>query len=169
MFLNRLFVSTIFALGLASAVIAQNAAPATAPTAEHIQLGREVVEASGAAKTFDQVIPVFIEQAKSSILGSNPDLSKDLTTVGEAIKPDFQKRTSELMNNLGAAYAQNFSMDELKKMRDFYRSPEGKKMVEFLPKVMEASYVQTQEWSQVMSRDIMLRFKAEFAKRNIKI
>ena len=82
MFLNRLFVSTIFALGLASAAFAQNAAPAPAPTAEHIQLGREVVEASGAAKTFDQVIPVFIEQAKSSILGSNPDLSKDLTTVG---------------------------------------------------------------------------------------
>jgi uncharacterized protein len=157
----------VFAALFSTAVFAQT--PVAQPSAEHIALGREVVEASGAAKGFEGVIPQFLEQAKSVILGSNPDLSRDLNTIGEQIKPDFQKRVVELTNNIGSAYAKSFSMDELKKIRDFYNSPEGKKMVATLPIILEQSYVQSQEWSQVMSRDILTRFKTEFAKKNIKI
>jgi uncharacterized protein len=163
-------VCVALSLWLAPSFAQAPAASAAPPlSAEHIKLGREVVEASGAAKSFDNVIPNFIEQAKSVILQNNPDLSKDLTSLGEVMRPDFQARISDLLNSIGTAYARTFSMDELKKIRDFYNSPEGKKMVNTLPQVLEGSYMQSQEWSAVVSRDIMARFRAEFAKKNIKI
>jgi uncharacterized protein len=165
--LSTAFKGLFLATALSLAAHAQ--APAVKLTPEHIQLGREVVEASGAAKSFENVIPTFLEQAKSVILGSNPDLSRDLNTIGEQIKPDFQKRVGDLLNNIGEAYARSFTADELKKIRDFYASPEGKKMVANQQTVLEGAYVQSQEWSQVMTRDILARYKAEFAKKNIKI
>ncbi len=145
------------------------AAPAAAPSASAVAVAREVVVASGAAASFENIVPGFVEQAKAMIQQSNPDLGPQLKEIGAAVLPDFRSRSEDLVGFIATAYASRFSEDELKKLLAFYRSPEGQKLVKTMPQVLEESYIRSQEWGQALSRDILARFRTELEKRGIKI
>ena len=148
------------------AAMAQVAPP---PSAAMVMLAREVVDASGAASTFDNVVPAFIEQAKGMIQQGNPDLGTHLKEIGDAIKPEFQKRTNDLVQLIAYTYAQKFTEDELRKLLAFYKSPEGQKLVKTMPSILEESFSRSQDWSNAVSREIVARFRLELEKRGIKI
>lgn len=147
------------------------AAPAAAPqpSAEHVAIARQVVELSGASSSFDGVIPAFIEQAKGLFLPTNPDLGRQFNEVGEVLKAEFQPRVNELINGIAVAYAQRFTMEELGRIRAFYQSPDGQKLVRTIPSIMEETFGRSQQWSQAVTRDIVQRFREEFAKRGIRL
>lgn len=147
------------------------AAPAAAaqPSAEHIALARQVVELSGASSSFDGVIPAFIEQAKALFLPTNPDLGRQFNEVGEALKAEFQPRVNELIQSIAVSYAQRFTMDELRRIQAFYQSADGQKLVRTIPGIMEETFGRSQQWSQAVTRDIVQRFREEFAKRGIRL
>lgn len=144
-------------------------APAAAPSPALVAIARDVVEASGAAASFDNIVPGFIDQAKAMIQQSNPDLGAQLKEIGGLLVPEFKPRTGDLVNFIAVAYASRFTEDELKKILAFYKSPEGQKLVKTMPLVLEESYGKSQEWGQLLSRDIVSRFRAELEKRGIKI
>jgi hypothetical protein len=147
------------------------AAPAAAPqpSADHIALARQVVELSGASSSFENVIPAFIEQAKSLFLPTNPDLGRQFNEVGDQLKTEFQPRVNELIQTIAVAYAQRFTMDELRRIQAFYQSADGQKMVRTIPSIMEETFGRSQQWSQIVTRDIVARFREEFAKRGIRL
>lgn len=158
--------------GQRPSLLAQAAPPAPTPpplSAEHVALARQVVELSGATASFQNVIPAFIEQAKAMFLPTNPDLGRQFNEVGETLKGEFQPRVEELIQAISAAYAQRFSMDELKKIQAFYQSPEGSKLVRTVPSIMEETFARSQQWSQVVTRDLVARFREEFVKRGIRL
>ncbi|QCK85821.1 DUF2059 domain-containing protein [Phreatobacter aquaticus] len=150
------------------------AAPPAAPAApqlapEHIALARQVVELSGATASFQNVIPAFIEQAKAMFLPTNPDLGRQFSEVGDQLKGEFQPRVEELIQAISAAYAQRFSVEELRKIQAFYQSPEGSKLVRTVPSIMEETFARSQQWSQIVTRDLVARFREEFVKRGIRL
>ncbi len=147
------------------------AAPAAAPqpAADHVALARQVVELSGASSSFDGVIPAFIEQAKALFLPTNPDLGRQFNEVGDALKAEFQPRVNELIQGIAVAYAQRFTVDELRRIQAFYQSAEGQKLVRTIPSIMEETFGRSQQWSQGVTRDIVARFREEFAKRGIRL
>lgn len=153
---------------LAQAPAAPQAA-APQPAAEHVALARQVVELSGASSSFENVIPAFIEQAKSLFLPTNPDLGRQFNEVGDQLKAEFQPRVDELIQGIATAYAQRFSMEELGRIRAFYQSADGQKLVRTIPSIMEETFGRSQQWSQAVTRDIVARFREEFAKRGIRL
>jgi len=149
---------------------AQPAAPAAAqPSAEHVALARQVVELSGASASFENVIPAFVEQAKSLFLPTNPDLGRQFNEVGDQLKTEFQPRVNELIQGIAVAYAQRFTIDELRRIQAFYQSADGQKLVRTIPSIMEETFGRTQQWSQIVTRDLVARFREEFAKRGIRL
>lgn len=136
---------------------------------EHVTLARQVVEASGAASSFDNVIPAFIEQAKGMFLPTNPDLGRQLNEVGDALRPEFQPRVNELIQSIAVSYAQRFSPEELRRILAFYQSADGQKLVRTIPAILEESFARSQQWSQVVTRDLVTRFREEFAKRGVRL
>ncbi|WP_439572748.1 DUF2059 domain-containing protein [Phreatobacter sp.] len=151
--------------------IAQAPAPqgAAQPPAEQVALARQVVELSGASASFENVIPAFIEQAKGLFLPTNPDLGRQFNEVGDQLKVEFQPRVNELIQGIAVAYAQRFTMDELRRIQAFYQSPDGQKLVRTIPSIMEETFGRSQQWSQAVTRDIVARFREEFAKRGIRL
>lgn len=139
------------------------------PSAEQVALARQVVELSGASASFENVIPAFIEQAKGLFLPTNPDLGRQFNEVGEQLKTEFQPRVNELIQGIAVAYAQRFTMDELRRIQAFYQSPDGQKLVRTIPSIMEETFSRSQQWSQAVTRDIVARFREEFAKRGIRL
>ncbi len=150
-----------------AAPVPQAAAPM--PPADHVALARQVVELSGASSSFENVIPAFVEQAKSLFLPTNPDLGRQFNEVGDQLKAEFQPRVNELIQGIAVAYAQRFSMDELRRIQAFYQSAEGQKLVRTIPSIMEETFGRSQQWSQLVTRDIVARFREEFAKRGIRL
>jgi hypothetical protein len=150
-----------------AAPVPQAAAPM--PPADHVALARQVVELSGASSSFENVIPAFVEQAKSLFLPTNPDLGRQFNEVGDQLKAEFQPRVNELIQGIAVAYAQRFSMDELRRIKAFYQSAEGQKLVRTIPSIMEETFGRSQQWSQLVTRDIVARFREEFAKRGIRL
>jgi len=76
---------------------------------------------------------------------------------------------NELIQGIAVAYAQRFTMDELRRIQAFYQSPDGQKLVRTIPSIMEETFGRSQQWSQAVTRDIVARFREEFAKRGIRL
>jgi len=140
-------------------------AQAVAPTASAVQIAREVVEASGATRSFAGVVPNILGQSLSVFVQQNPDLTKDLTESVKAIAPTFEKRAGEISDIVARVYATRFTEPELKELLTFYRSAVGKKFVSVLPSVLEESFVKTQEWGGKISEEIVINLRAEMKKR----
>jgi hypothetical protein len=155
------------ALGmLASGALAQQPAPkGPPPSAAQMQLARDIIDASGAARAFDGVIPTIMQQAYAAFLQQNPDLQKPLVESITAIRGDFEKRQPEIIALMATAYASHFNEAELKELITFYRSPTGKKLVTELPAVLEESFARTREWGTKVSDEFIVALRAEMKKR----
>jgi len=155
------------ALGaLASAAFAQQPAPkGPPPSAAQVQLARDIIDASGAARAFDGVIPTIMQQAYASFLQQNPDLQKPLVESVNTIRGDFEKRQPELVAMMAQSYASHFTEAELKELNSFYRSPTGKKLVTELPAVLEESFVSVRQWGSKTSDEFVAALRAEMKKR----
>jgi hypothetical protein len=135
------------------------------PSAAHLQVARDVVEASGAARAFDTVVPAVMQQSYTLFLQQNPDLQKPLQESLVVIRPEFDARRVEIRDLVAAVYAKRFSEPELKDLLAFYRSTTGKKFVAEIPSVLEESFGRTQEWGGRLSEEIVARLRVEMKKR----
>ena len=162
------FRSGLLAAGLLGALWCHPAV-AQAPSPEQVKAAREVVEASGAASSLNDVIPIFIDEAKQTFTRTRPEIAKDLDAALKAITPEFETRREQLMNDIAAVYAQRFSTKELAEIKAFYTTSTGRKLVENLPSLIQATYQQTEAWSRKMSQDIVARLRQEMRKRGVEI
>jgi uncharacterized protein len=144
-------------------------AVAQAPAPEQIQAAREVIDASGAADSIKDIVPIFLDEAKRTFTRTRPEIAKDLDEVLKALAPEFAQRKEELMTEIATVYAQRFTAQELSEIKGFYTTPTGRKLVENLPVVLQSSYEKTNAWSQKMSQDIVARLRQEMRKRGHEI
>ncbi len=135
------------------------------PSAAQIQVARDVVEASGAARAFDPLIRGILQSAINAFVPQNPDLQKPIVESVQTIAPSFEKRRSEITDILARVYAAKFTEAELKELLVFYRSTIGKKFVAEQPALLEESFRRTQEWSGKISEEVVAALRAEMKKR----
>jgi hypothetical protein len=144
---------------LAGPVHAQPATPAA------IAAAKELVDLKGAAQMFDPVITGVVEQTKGALLQTNPQLSKDLTDVGNQLRTEFAPRRNEIIDAAAKAYAARFSEPELKEIVAFYKTTAGKKMLQQEPLVLDDTFGFIQQWQGRISEEVMNRFRAEMKKK----
>lgn len=135
------------------------------PTPEHIALARAVLDFTGARKSFDNVIPKLLTDARNTVLRTRPTLQADLDLAAVEVAKKMAAADEELVNNIAVVYAQKFTEPELKEIAGFYQSAAGKKMVAELPNVLQESYKHMQEWTRKMSVDVMTNLRAEMKKK----
>lgn len=161
---RRLAAAVLFALAAIPTALAQ-----TPPQAEQLKAAREVIEASGAASSMKDIVPIFLDEAKRTFTRTRPEIAKDLDEVLKTLEPEFAQRKEALMSEVASVYAQRFTAQELAEIKAFYNTSTGKKLVENLPEVLQASYDQTTAWTQKMSQDIVTRLRQEMRKRGHEI
>ncbi|MDE2578769.1 MAG: DUF2059 domain-containing protein [Hyphomicrobiales bacterium] len=158
----------ITALLAGAPAFAQAPAPAPAaaePSAAQIALARDLIVASGVARTFSGIVPQYLDQIGTNLTQTRPDLIRDLNTVREQIKPEFDKRVDTLIDQAARLYAQRFSEDELKQMVVFFKSPAGQHYVSAQPGILNDMFVAMQGWSRDISSDMMTRVREEMKKK----
>jgi hypothetical protein len=152
-----------------SAQAQQPAAKGTPPTAAQVQLAKDIIDVSGAGRAFDPVVPSVMQQSFAGFVQQNPDLQKQLLETMNALRPDYEKRQSELVDIMAQSYASHFTEAELKELLVFYRSATGKKLTTELPIVLEESFTRAREWGAKLSGEITTRVREEMKKKGFTI
>jgi hypothetical protein len=167
----RLPLAAIAAL---SAICLAAAAPASAqqapavnpnPSPAQLALAKDIVVNSGISRSFESMIPTFLEQARQGLSTSRPELAKDLTEVVNQLKTEFDAQKEEALQLASQVVASRMSEPELKDVATFFKSPSGQKYVAVQPYMLDDMFRQMQTWTQKLSEQIMTRMRAEMKKR----
>lgn len=142
--------------------------PGNAATAQiapaHLALGREAVNLSGIARSFNAIIPQFVAQLKGSFT-TRPELTKDLDETLKELDGEFQKQEGDMVEAAARIYAINLTQAELTDIVTFFKSPSGKRYVETQPRVLDGLFTEMQSWTQRLSEFMLTRVRAEMKKK----
>jgi uncharacterized protein len=162
----RFFVPTARAVALGLALAATSlCAQAQQPSAATLASARELMELKGVKNLVEPVVVGVVNQTTSTILQTNPGLSKDLDEVNAQLRTEYQPRIAEMTNEIVKLYAQRFTEQELKEAVAFYKSPTGKKILAEEPKILDESYARIQQWANRLQDEVMTRVRVEMKKR----
>jgi hypothetical protein len=128
-------------LALASLLLLLPFARAEEPNAERLALARDVISLSQADRMINNIVPQ-VQQMTTQMAA--PMLDK-LTPEQRAKVEAGQKKVIELsmdaarqmIAKMDSVYADVYSADELKAIKAFYSTVEGKSMIEKMPQVMQ--------------------------------
>jgi hypothetical protein len=135
------------------------------PTPQQMSLARDVVLYSGIARSFQVVVPQYLDQIGTRLTQTRPDLIRDLNLVMEQVKPEFDKRVDEMVDNAARLYAARLSEQQLKDIAAFFKSPAGIAYVQAQPVLMNDLLPAMQSWQQQISQDMVTRIRAEMKKK----
>jgi len=152
----------LLALVLAASV---GSAHAQQPSANALATAKELITTKGAAAIFDPLVPGVIEQAKSTLLRTNPMLSKDLNEVAAKLRADYAPRGVEVINDTARLYATRFTEQELKDALAFYKSPLGRKLLVEEPRILDEGMRSAQAWANKLSEEVIGKIRVEMKKR----
>jgi len=162
---GRLIVRTLASAALAWLVMAPAAQAQPQPTAAQVALATQLLELKGSLGAFDRAIEGVIITHRNTLLQINPNLSRDIDAVVQAMRSDTAARRKEIQTEVAAGYASAFNEQELREMLAFYRTPLGKKIIETEPKAGEASMKRAEAWVEKYAEATMAKMRAEMRKR----
>ena len=179
---NLRALAVLAALACAAPALAQTRVPAPAPapapspaqtpaipldklTAAQIAAGKDVVMLSGIYRTFNAFVPTIMQQIFNMVTPTRPEIRKDLEETLKALVPEYEKRTSEMVEHTGKLFASVMSEDDLKAAANFFKSPAGQKYVELQPRIIDQMVVAVDDWNRALTQEILLRARAEMKKK----
>jgi hypothetical protein len=124
--MKKLFLALAFALASATAAHAQ-----AEPTPEHVAVAMDAL----AAMDIETQLSASIEMALQLQMQQQPMLAQ----VEEPMRAFFRKHMSwdALKDEYSTIYARQFTIDELRQLAAFYRSPVGRKLSSASPVLMQ--------------------------------
>lgn len=116
-----------------------NGAPARGASPETTQLAHQILELTHASAMADQMFSQMMKGLAGELNQANPGRQADVQAVlNQVLTPEFRLAAPELMEQNAQAYADNFSVDELKQIVAFYQSDLGRKMADKQPALVRA-------------------------------
>ena len=156
---------------------AQNATPATPapaavpqvgqpePSPSQIEAGRQLVIASGMARSFAPMVPQLSGQIVPMLTRTRPELKQNLNDVMKQLEPEFEQKGDEMITIAAKIYARSMSEQELKDAAAFFNTPVGQKYVNLQPGLLDQLVVAMQSWTQQLSTFMMQRVHDEMKKK----
>lgn len=140
---------------------------AQGPDPARVAAAKQMMEAAGAARQFDEVMPLIADQMSQSFRRVAPDKGNEISEVFRALVPRFLDRKGELLEQIAALYAAELTLDELNSIVAFYKSPVGAKFAAVQPGIMRQSMALGQRWGQRIGIELDAEARRELKKRGI--
>ncbi len=156
---SRLAATSVALFMLASPAFAQ-----AQPSANHLAVAREVAISSGMTRSFDAMVEPFLDQLQQMNV-TRPEIRQDLDQVVEMLRPEVEQQKQKMVDNAARAFAIRMTEAELKEVAAFYKTAAGKKYVEMQPLLLDDIVKELAGWTQTVSEYLMIRARAEMAKR----
>ncbi len=172
--MNKLFAAAALGLAMVAtpmiALPAQAQAPATPPpvtalSESAVRAARDMVEASGIARSFDAVMPDIALRIRGNFANTRPELVKDMDDTLVALLPEIRTRRAEMVERSARSLAGMFTEAELREMLTFFNSATGKKYVNAQPQLLAFIFEAMEPWMQQTSDFFLTRFREEMRKK----
>jgi hypothetical protein len=142
------------------------AAPDTAePSVAHVEAARELILATGISRSFQIIIPEFMDQIGGTLTQTRPELAGDLNLVLGNLKPEFDKQADEMIDLSARIYAHLLSERDIRAILAFFKSDAGTKYVNAQPLFLNQLVAGMQAWQQKISVNMMTRVRQEMHKK----
>jgi uncharacterized protein len=146
-------------------LLAAGPAGAQSPSPEAMAAARELIVTMRAADYFKTLMPAIMQQLKPAIVQNRPQVERDYDAIVPLLLDSMNARVNEIIDQIAALYARNFSVEELREVVAFYRGPTGQKFVQKLPLITQESMVLGQRFGQSIGAEIRGRIVEELRKR----
>jgi hypothetical protein len=134
-----------------------------------IDAAKDMMVYSGAIKQFDEAMPLIFDQLSRTFMSVAPGKSREIREVFQQLVPRFMQRKGELLDQIAALYAAEFSLEELNAIVAFYKSPIGLKFAGVQPKIMRQSMAVGQRWGERLGSEIEREARQELRRRGIEM
>lgn len=161
-----LFTATL-AVAIAGLARADHALPGQ--DTERLAAAKSLLEAIGAAKQFDAVMPLMMAQMQDSFMQMSPEHGQEIREVMTQLADRFSKRKSELFDQIAPLYSERFTAVEMGELTKLFGSGIGAKFIQLQPEMVQQSMLIGQRWGEKIGQEIDREMRDELAKRGIKI
>jgi hypothetical protein len=151
----------------ATPVNAEEAKPALDP--DRIAAARELMTATGAAKQFDAVMPMIMQQFEPLFLKMAPGHEKDVKEIMAGLLDRFSQRKSELFEKITELYCEKMTAEDMRELAKFFGTGAGARFVQVQPSLIQGSMAIGRKWGEVIGSEIDKEMREELKKRGIKI
>jgi len=145
--------------------VVTGAARAQSPTPETMAAAHELVVTMRSADQFKALLPIIMKNLKPAIVQGRPDVERDFDATMPSLMDGLNARVNEIVDEITAIYARNFTPDELREITAFYRGPAGKKFLEKQPAIAQESMQIGQKFGAAVAADVTRRMSEELRKR----
>jgi hypothetical protein len=137
------------------------------PSANAINMARELVAIIGATRDLDSIPTAVIVQVAGNYLHGNPSdkLYKDLGDIAEKLVEEYNPRRADMPNEVIRLYATRFSEQELKDLLTFYKSNIGKKMLSESQLILAEAARRAEAFAAKLREEIGPKIREELKKR----
>ncbi len=143
-------------------VAAQNVDP------EMRALIEEVLEVTGSDQLADQVAEDAITAIFNGMQSRNPNFSERAQEImQEEFLVLFKGQQEEMNAQIVGFYARHFTLDEMKQMLDFYKSPLGIKTIEVMPLMIQEMVASSEVMGARLVSDVLPRIEQRFKDEGI--
>lgn len=126
-------------LGAAIAITMMAAAPVRAADRQALQLAHQILDATHASAMADQMLSQMMDGMAGSLNQANPGRQAEVQAVlNDILVQEFRRAVPDLIEQNAQAYADTFSLDELKQIVAFYQTPLGHTMADKQPALTRA-------------------------------
>lgn len=150
-------------------LFATNPAPAQSPPPDALAAARELLVTMRMVDQFKAILPTVLQTLKPVIVQGRPEIERDFDAIVPTLLEGMTARLNELSDLTAAVYANNFSVEELRDIIAFYRTPTGEKFLQKLPVITQQSMALGQRFGQAVASDLQGRIIDELRKRGHKI
>ena len=142
---------------MAVVLLGASGAQAQAPTPDAMNAARNLVNTMKLADQYRALLPSILLRLKPVVTQDRPEIERDYdamaTMIGDAYTPFY----NEMLEAAASAYANNFTVDEIRQIDAFYRLPVGQKLLEKSPGIAQQGAQVGQEVSQKAAEALRLR------------
>jgi len=153
------FAAAAIALALSGPAYPQQASADAAAAA------RELVEVARTTDQFKTLLPLMLQQMKPVIVQGRPEVERDYDKVMPLLMELANRQVGEFAEEIAALYARNFTVEEIRQVTAFYRSPIGQKFLDKTPLIAQESMVMGQKFGQRIVQELQSRMREELRKR----
>lgn len=135
------------------------------PSPEARALARELVETIRLADQFKTLLPMVLASLKPSIVQGRADVARDYDAMAPALAKGFEARLGELIDAVTMIYAKNFTIDDMRGLLAFYRTPLGAKLLDKTPALTQQTMAAGQAFGRSVGAELQKQMVEELRKK----
>jgi uncharacterized protein len=134
-----------------------------------IAAATELIATLRVTNQFKVALPAILQSLRPVVSQGRPETERDFDAVSSVVLDAMKIRLNDLLGQVAAVYARNFTVSEMRQLVAFYRTPAGQKFLDKGPDVSQETATVSQNIGRAIAGEMHDRIIEEMRKRAQKL